>query len=67
MEQDLETSKTAARPSHGAIADKVGENLLTEESEEKKLDHLAMQGAKRAEHRIHNNEEKIPGSTIFSK
>jgi hypothetical protein len=67
MEQDLKTSKTAARPSHGAIADKVGDSQLTDESKAEKMDHIAMQGAKRAEHRIHNNEENIPGSTIFSK
>jgi hypothetical protein len=67
MEQDLKTSKTAARPSHGAIADKVGTSKVTDEDAGEKMDQVAMQGAKRAEHRIHNNEENIPGSTIFSK
>jgi hypothetical protein len=67
MEQDLDTSKTAARPSHGAIEDKIGINKLTDETEAEKIDQIAMRGAKRAEHRIANNEEKIPGSTIFSK
>ena len=67
MEQELHTSKTGARPSHEAIENKVGSSQLTGESEEKKMDHVAMQGAKRAENRIHNNEERIPGSTIFSK
>jgi hypothetical protein len=64
MEQDLNTSKTAARPSHSAIEDKVGNNGGTEEQ---KIDQAAMRGAKRAEHRLVNNDEKIPGSTIFSK
>jgi hypothetical protein len=67
MEQDLETSKTAARPSHGAIEDKIGTNKLTDETEHEKIDQVAMRGAKRAENRILNNEENIPGSTIFSK
>ena len=67
MEQDLETSKTAARPSHGAIEDKIGKNKLTDETEHEKIDQVAMRGAKRAENRILNNEENIPGSTIFSK
>jgi hypothetical protein len=67
MEQDLMTSKTAARPSHGAVEDKVGTNTLTGHDEDKKIDQIAMKSAKRAEHRIANNEESIPGSTIFSK
>jgi hypothetical protein len=66
MEQEL-TTKTPARPSHEAIENKVGAGTLTETSEEKKIDQVAMKGAKRAENRIHNNEERIPGSTIFSK
>jgi len=67
MEQDLNSSKTAARPSHGAIEDKIGASKLTEQTKEHKIDQVAMRGAKRAENRILNNEEKIPGSTIFSK
>ena len=67
MEHDLNSSKTAARPSHGAIEDKIGTSKLTEQTKEQKIDQVAMRGAKRAENRILNNEEKIPGSTIFSK
>ena len=67
MEQDLKTSKTAARPSHGAIEDKIGTSKLTDQTEEQKMDQTAMKAAKRAENRIMNNEERIPGSTIFSK
>ena len=67
MEQDLETSKTAARPSHGAIEDKVGTNKLTDETKHEKLDQAAMKVAKQAENRIRNNDENIPSSTIFSK
>ena len=67
MEQELNSTKTGARPSHEAIENKVGVNGLAETSEDKKIDQVAMKGAKRAENRIHNNEERIPGSTIFSK
>jgi hypothetical protein len=67
MEQDLETSKTAARPSHGAIEDKIGTSKLTDETKHEKIDQAAMKGAKRAENRILNNDENIPDSTIFSK
>jgi len=67
MEQDLNSSKTAARPSHEAIEDEAGTSKLTDATEHEKLDRVAMRGAKRAENRILNNEENIPGSTIFSK
>jgi hypothetical protein len=67
MEQDLKTSKTAARPSHGAIEDKIGNSKLTDETKHEKINQAAMKGAKRAENRILNNDENIPGSTIFSK
>jgi hypothetical protein len=66
MEQNL-TSKTGARPSHEAIENKIGNSTLTDKTEEQKIDQVAMKGAKRAENRIHSNEENIPGSTIFSK
>ena len=67
MEQELNSSKTAARPSHEAIEDKIGTSKLTDATEAEKIDQVAMRGAKRAENRILRNEEKIPGSTIFSK
>jgi hypothetical protein len=67
MQQNLNSSKTAARPSHEAIEDKVGASKLTDKTEREKIDQVAMKGAKRAENRILNDEENIPGSTIFSK
>jgi hypothetical protein len=67
MEQDLNTSKTAARPSHGAIEDKIGTNKLTDETRHEKIDQDAMKAAKRAENRIRNDDEETPGSTIFTK
>jgi hypothetical protein len=62
MEQDLKTSKTAARPSNTSV-----EEERTGGTEEQKIDRAAMKSAKRAENRIASNEERIPGSTIFSK
>jgi hypothetical protein len=67
MEQELESSKTAARPSHEAIEDKIGTSKLTNETVHEKIDQIAMKAAKRAENRINRNEEEIPSSTIFSK
>jgi hypothetical protein len=67
MEQELHSSKRAARPSHGAVEDKIGTSKLTRKTEQEKVDQVAMKGAKRAQNRILNDEEKLPGSTIFTK
>jgi hypothetical protein len=66
MAQGLNSTKTGARPSHEAIEE---ESSATEvgKSKEEKLDHAAMESAKRAQNRIHSNEETTPGNTIFSK
>jgi len=66
MAQGLDSTKTGARPSHEAIEE---ESTATEvgQSDEKKLDHIGMESAKRAQNRIHSNEETTPGNSIFSK
>jgi hypothetical protein len=66
MAQGMNSSKTAARPSHEAIENKSAATMVGKTKEEK-MDHVAMQGAKRAENRIHSNEETTPGNSIFSK
>jgi hypothetical protein len=66
MAQGLDSTKTGARPSHDAIEEG---STATEvgKTDEQKLDHIAMESAKRAENRIHSNEERTPGNSIFSK
>jgi hypothetical protein len=66
MAQGLDSTKSAARPSHEAIEQ---DTVATEvgDSEQKRLDHIGMEAAKRGSNRIISNEEKIPSSTIFSK
>ena len=67
MAQGLDSSKMAARPSNEAI-EVAGEDSIDDfKSDEKKMDNVAMRGAKRAQNRIIANQEEIPGSTIFSK
>jgi len=65
LEQDL--GKIAARSSHETVGPAGDDNMKEFLRDEKKMDNVAMRGAKRAENRIVSNEEKIPGSTIFSK
>ena len=65
LEQDL--GKMAARPAEEAV-ETAGDDSINEfKSDEKKMDNVAMRGAKRGVNRIADNEEKIPGSTIFTK
>jgi hypothetical protein len=67
MAQGLDLGKMAARPSEEAVETAGEDSIKDFKSDEKKIDNVAMRGAKRAENRIVANEEKIPGSTIFSK
>jgi hypothetical protein len=66
MAQGLDSTKTGARPSHEAIEEGVDATEVGK-SEQHKMDHTAMQMAKRAQNRIHEDEETTPGNTIFSK
>jgi hypothetical protein len=67
MEQELHSNKRAARPSHGSVENKIGTSKLMEKTKEQKLDQVAMRSAKRAQNRLLNDEERLPGSTIFTK
>jgi hypothetical protein len=66
MAQGLNSTKTGARPAHEAIESNASATEVGK-SEQQKMDDAAMQSAKRAQNRIHANEEKTPGNTIFSK
>lgn len=61
MAQGIDATKTPGRPSHEAIEE------TGSESEQSKLDKLAMESAKRSTNRIHSDESEIPGSSIFTK
>lgn len=68
MAHGLDSTKNPARPAHEAIEGRgSGDELTDHKSEHEKLDVNAMRGAKRAQNRILNDEENIPGSKIFSK
>ncbi len=61
MAQGIDSTKTPGRPSHEAV------ESTGDESEASRINKLAMESAKRAENRIHSDETKIPGSSIFTK
>lgn len=64
---NLNSTKTAARPSHEAVETHTGDATDAGKSEQEHLDRVGMESAKRAQNRIHNDEETTPGNTIFSK
>lgn len=67
MASGMDSTKTPARPSHEAIESTGGHANNATESIRKRIAEEAMQSAKRAQNRIHDNEEKNPESSIFTK
>jgi hypothetical protein len=63
----VDSTKTPSRPSHEAIESTGGNASDVGETKQDHLDHVAMESAKRAQNRIHDDETKIPGSSIFTK
>ncbi len=63
MEQNLNSDKTAARPSHRAVetTGAVGAD------DDKKLDEVAVKAAKRAGNRFRDDQDTVPGSSEFTK
>ncbi len=67
MPQGMDSTKSAALPSHEAIENKPGNVTQVGKSEEKKIDQTAMRMAKRAENRIKANKNTNPGERLFTK
>ncbi len=67
MASGLDSTKMAGRPSHEAIESSGGEADDIVDTPMEHADHEAMQSAKRAQNRIHDNETKNPGNSIFTK
>jgi hypothetical protein len=67
MASGLDSTKTAARPSHEAIESSGGKATQEGETPLQRLDEEAMESAKRAQNRIHDDEGRNPGTSIFTK
>jgi hypothetical protein len=63
----LDSTKTAERPAHEAIESDGGDAPLAGKTPQERLDMEAMESAKRAQKRIHEDEGKVPGTQIFTK
>lgn len=66
MAQGLNSTKTGARPAHEAIESNASATEVGKTAQQR-ADNEAMQSAKRAQNRIHSNENKTPGNTMFTK
>jgi hypothetical protein len=63
----LDSTKSGARSSHEAIESTGGNATGVAETPLERVDHEAMESAKRAQNRVHDNETKNPGNSIFTK
>ena len=64
---NLNSTKSAVRPSHEAIVSNTGDATDVTKTDEKKMDRAADEMAQRATHRIHHGEERNPEDTLFTK
>ena len=66
MAQGANSSKTPARPSHEAI-EQEADVTVAGKTERERMDKIGMESAKRAQNRIHSEEEVNPKDTMFTK
>ncbi len=67
MASGLDSTKLPGRPSHESIETTGGQATEVNDTPIEHADREAMESAKRAQNRIHDNEGKVPGSQIFTK
>jgi hypothetical protein len=67
LNHDLNSGNTPASPAADHLESPAPVAMTEAGTETEKLDRLGMESAKRAQHRVQHNEERIPQSTIFSK
>lgn len=66
MASGLDATKTPARPSHEALEQTGGQATEVTETPLEHADHEAMESAKRAQNRLHDNEGRNSGSQIIT-
>jgi hypothetical protein len=67
MAHGFNSSKSPARPARQAIEKASESSIDAFKSDYRKMNNFAMRVARRAQNRLIDNEQNIPGSTIFSK
>jgi hypothetical protein len=67
MAHGLNSTKSHARPSRQAIEHASESSIDAFKTASRKMNNFAMRIARRAQNRLLDNEQRLPGSTIFSK
>ena len=67
LNQDLNSSKTAFSPAHQHLQQNAPEAINSTKSDQERLDRVGMESARRAQNRLHHNDERIPTETTFTK
>jgi hypothetical protein len=67
MGTGVNATKTASRPSHEAIESTGGNPITGARTPRERMDQAAMESAKRAQNREHENETRNPGTSVFTK
>jgi hypothetical protein len=67
LNQDLNSGNTPASPAADHLATPSPDVMVEAKTPSERLDHIAMESAKRAQHRTQHNQDRQPQSTIFSK
>ena len=67
MEQNINSNKTPARPSHEAIESKLEDSKLEGRTDQERMDQVANKAARRANNRIVYDETNLPGKSEFTK
>jgi hypothetical protein len=67
MNRNLNSSKSPITPSHEALQSHTGDATDITKTDGERLERIADESALRSTNRIHNDEETLPESTIFTK
>jgi hypothetical protein len=67
LNQDLNSGTNSFSPAHKHLQEDSPETVVSAKDEQAALDRLGMESAKRAEHRLQRNAERIPTDTTFTK
>jgi hypothetical protein len=67
LNHDLNSGTSSYSPAQKHLLDDSPETVVSAKDQQEHLDRVAMESAKRAEHRFQKNSERIPTDTMFTK
>jgi hypothetical protein len=67
LNQDLNSGVKSYSSAHKHLQDDSTDAVVSAKKKQEELDRIAMESAKRGERRFQQNDQRIPGDTIFTK